>query len=249
MYRFVQLPNLPAGKVCTVIAGEDCAKLFGARLSEMGIRVLSCPKNPHLDPRLASHVDLSVFHMGQNSFLLAEYLKGTELEKSLNELGAELKFSALRQGSRYPADAGLCALSAGIRVFHNSSITAREIMSDCKPLVHVRQGYAKCTVCLVSENAAISADRGMADALRNSGLEVLKIRPGFIGLSGYSEGFIGGAAFKASAERLVFFGDIEAHPDFAAISEFLSKHGVVPVSLGEGELLDMGSVIPICEEM
>ncbi len=247
MSGFVCKPNLPDGNVNTVIAGQECAQKFGDELSQLGIRVLPCPKNPHVDPRLASHADLSVFHMGENRFLLASYLKSSQLEKSLCDLGAEILFSECRQSSVYPADAGLCALSVGDMVFHNQKLSAPEILSSSTHFTDVRQGYAKCAVCVVSESASISADIGMARAMRQKGIDVLNIRAGFVSLAGFNEGFIGGSCFKFSSDKLVFLGNIPRHPDFFKISSFLARNRVDIICLKADDIFDMGSVIPVYE--
>ena len=83
--------------------------------------------------------------------------------------------------------------------------------------------------------------------MREQGIEVLEIKAGFIELEGFSEGFIGGAAFKIASDRLAFTGTLDRHPEKTRIESFLLDHGVLPVYLTKNSIFDVGSVIPILE--
>lgn len=248
MGNFVEHPNLPEGKVTVVALGESYVSALEPLLRPYNVRVLSCPDNPFVDSRLRSHIDLSVFHLGINKFALSENaIKGRFIEE-LKKLGAEITVSCFQQAPLYPNDANLCALSLGSRVYHNINISDILIRQHfLGRFTHVRQGYAKCAVCPVAEGAAITSDTGMARTLRKYGLDVLEIASAPIELEGFSEGFIGGAAFKLAPDILAFTGRLDWHIDKAIILAFLKKHGVKPVFLSSGPIFDIGSVIPICE--
>ncbi len=248
MQRFVENPNLPSGKVTLAAIGEAYADELGAALDKYGVRLLRCPNNPDVDRRLGSHVDLSVFHVRENRFLLSESaLEGT-FEDELKQLGAEIIVSEKRLAPEYPKDAILCALSLSGKVFHNTRFTEyyiRTLFSDT--IFHVNQGYAKCAVCPVTENAAISSDTGLSKAMREQGIEVLEIASGYIALEGFAEGFIGGSAFKIAPDKLAFTGTLDKHPDRSKIEKFLLKLGVYPICLTDKPIFDVGSIIPIIE--
>jgi len=84
----------------------------------------------------------------------------------------------------------------GSRLVCNEQAAAPELLEAARrmglELIPVKQGYAKCSLCIVSENAVITADEGLAYTLCRAGLDVLKIIPGCIRLPGYGYGFIGG---------------------------------------------------------
>ena len=111
----------------------------------------------------------------------------------------------------------------------------------------MRQGYAKCCACVVNEGAMITSDTGIAKAAARHGVDVLRIRPGYIELEGFDTGFIGGASFKISPERLAFTGRLDAHPDVARIESFLRERGVEPVYLTDSPAFDIGSAVPLTE--
>ncbi|NCB74831.1 MAG: hypothetical protein EOM51_08845 [Clostridia bacterium] len=248
MPHFVILPNLPNSRVAVVAVGEDYAAIISTALEPFGIIALSCPKNSLLDSRLSSHIDLSLFHLGGEAFVLAKSLIGSSFSDKLTQMGAKICYSASDISPKYPSDAFLCALTNGSKLFHNEDI-CDPLINSCyvEKLIHVNQGYAKCSACLINENAAISSDSGIIKAMREQGMDVLEISSCGIQLQGFAHGFIGGAAFKISADELAFTGTINDHPSKADILGFLKLHNIKPVFLTDKPIFDIGSAIPLTE--
>ena len=228
-----------------LIVGECYAARLSPALESFGVRVIPCPRNPYVDARLSYHSDLSVYHVGGKCFYLARHLRESELAKELEHLGASVRFSKARQGGEYPLDASLCALPLGDAVYHNAKICDELIVQSTSRFENIKQGYAKCAVCPVSSDAAITADKGVARVLEKNGVRVLQVLPSGILLDGFDEGFIGGAAFKIAPDVLAFTGSLDLHPDKEKIEEFLSECGVRPEYLTAGQAFDIGSAFPI----
>lgn len=245
MEQFFKSPHLPDSKVRALIVGECYAARLSPALESFGVRVIPCPRNPYVDARLSYHSDLSVYHVGGKCFYLARHLRESELAKELEHLGASVRFSKARQGGEYPLDASLCALPLGDAVYHNAKICDELIVQSTSRFENIKQGYAKCAVCPVSSDAAITADKGVARVLEKNGVRVLQVLPGGILLDGFDEGFIGGAAFKIAPDVLAFTGSLDLHPDKEKIEEFLSECGVRPEYLTAGQAFDIGSAFPI----
>ena len=245
MEQFFKSPHLPDSKVRALIVGECYAARLSPALESFGVRVIPCPINPYVDARLSYHSDLSVYHVGGKCFYLARHLRESELAKELEHLGASVRFSKARQGGEYPLDASLCALPLGDAVYHNAKICDELIVQSTSRFENIKQGYAKCAVCPVSSDAAITADKGVARVLEKNGVRVLQVLPGGIVLDGFDEGFIGGAAFKIAPDVLAFTGSLDLHPDKEKIEEFLSECGVRPEYLTAGQAFDIGSAFPI----
>ncbi|MCD8117342.1 MAG: hypothetical protein LUE21_09570 [Oscillospiraceae bacterium] len=74
-------------------------------------------------------------------------------------------------------------------------------------------------------------------------MDVLEITPGYIELSGYQYGFIGGASFRLDAHTIAFTGTLDRHPDKMRILSFLAKHSVKPVFLTDRPLFDVGGAV------
>lgn len=249
MKGFAEMPNLP-GKAAGIILGEKYAGRFNAVLADMGITPVYLPDNPSVSPGLSGHADLSVFHCGGGEVLIAPYLAGSDFEGRLEEMGCKITVADIEQGSAYPKDCALNACAVGKWLLCNPDVTARELLAryEKERIIGFKQGYARCSVCVVDESSIITADSGIAVAAADRGLDVLKIQPGFFELPGYSYGFIGGSSFKLSGTVLAFTGTIDRHPDRGAITDFLRGHGVEPVYLSEQPAIDIGGAITIFEQ-
>ena len=249
MRSFVKTPNLP-DRAVGVILGEKYAARFHMALADIGVTPIYLPDNPCVSPGLSGHADLSVFHCGGSEVLIAPYLAGSDFAESFEGLGCKVTAVEVQQGSAYPKDCVLNACVVGKWLLCNPDITALEVLSrfENESVIGFKQGYARCTVCVVDENSIITADPGIAAAAEGRGLDVLKIQPGFFELPGYSYGFIGGSCFKLSRTELAFTGTIDRHPDRGAIIGFLRNHGVEPMYLTDEPAVDIGGMIPIFEQ-
>ena len=108
----------------------------------------------------------------------------------------------------------------------------------------VKQGYAGCSICKVSDNAIITADQSIANKLNEAGIDLLEIKSGNIALPGYDTGFIGGCSF-CDNDNVYFYGDIDKHPDGNQILQFIEKHGKHTVCLHSDTLIDIGGFVMI----
>ena len=228
----------------TIIIGERYKEKLEKPLKIHGFEAFWLPGNPNVDPRLASHSDLSVFLYGKTA-VLANYLKDSEIVKLLTKRGINVIISKETQNIKYPRDINLCALTVGERLLHNIEYTDC-IIKEFKftDFVHINQGYARCTALAVNENCIITADAGIADAAVKIGIDVLKIQKGFIKLDGFDEGFIGGAAFKAG-DTIYFTGEINYHPDGKRIVDYIKERGLDCVCLTKEAPFDIGGAIYI----
>jgi len=147
----------------------------------------------------------------------------------------------------YPAEAAFNAACTGRFFIHNLQITNPRLLEAAHQerveLIHVPQGYAKCSIVIVDEHSIITYDAGIARACqRVSGLEVLMISPGHIQLDGYPTGFIGGCSGHL-IDEIVFNGDLSAHPDFEKIQSFIETRDLKCVWFPQYPLTDIGSIV------
>ena len=252
MAEFVSLPNLPL-RAGEVIIGEKYFDILENPLKKLGIDAAKVPDNPCVDKRLSGHADLSVLHRGGKELLLAPYLKGSKFAESMQKRGFEVSFADIVQQAEYPLDAQLNCCVAGKNIIAAPTVSYAEIVNYFTikkgyRMISCKQGYARCSVCVVDENAIITADRGIAAAARENGLEVLAISPGFIALDGFPYGFIGGAAFKMANDTLAFTGTLDQHPDKEAIENFLAVRKIKPVYITHYSIFDIGGALPVTEK-
>lgn len=238
--QFITNPNFPkrAVKVAAV------ARPFAHVLADYGITPLSVEPSKALPQLICDHADMQVFHLGGGRVVVAP--EQHELISSLKEYGFDAQVCA-PLGDKYPQDCKLNAVLLGNTVFGRLQSLAPQVLHTVKQKINVNQGYTRCSVCLVNETAAITADTTLALALRTRGVDVLQICAGHIELMGYDYGFIGGASALIDKDRLLFFGDITKHPDYPLIHSFLQKHNITEVH-SQGPLTDIGGMVPLMEK-
>ena len=249
--KAVEKPNLPE-MADTILIGGKYSQLLAKPLEKLGIKALSVPENAFVDPRLSGHGDLSVLHVGGNRLWLAPYLRGSHFADRLSAMGFDLDYPDILQSAAYPGDAQLNVCICGKYAICNKSIVPKEIVDHLTDngfeTIDCRQGYAKCSVCVVDRGAIITADRGVEAVAKEAGLEVLLIDPGFVALDGFKYGFIGGSSFKISRSKLAFTGTLDEHPNKNNILSFLRAREIEAVYLTERPIFDIGSGIPITEK-
>lgn len=215
-------------------------------LKSRGVEILTFSDNMDVDPRVAHHTDLSFFFDGNDTlFVVSEF---AEYEKTLNKYCKSIVFINKKLGKKYPEDVLLNCVCVGNHFICNKNAVASEVFDKMKNsgynIINVKQGYTKCSVIPVSENAMITDDESICNECIKAGIDVLKVTKGSVVLDGFDYGFIGGTAGKISENEILFNGNITEHADFAEIDLFLKKYGVKAVCFG-GQLKDIGSIIPI----
>ena len=163
--------------------------------------------------------------------------------------GIELIIGKSRLNSEYPWDISYNVARVGKHIIHNFKYTDRVILEHSDDLIkiNVNQGYSKCSVCVINENAIITSDLGIAKKCDLFGIDVLVIDDSCISLNGVSHGFIGGSSGLISPELLAVNGNIKLHKNYDNISNFCNKYNVNIISLHCGEIEDIGSIICLTE--
>ena len=149
----------------------------------------------------------------------------------------------------YPFDIALNAVIIDGKLFHNLKYTDKALLKYCQnkniEFVNVKQGYTKCSICPIDENTFITGDISIARAGENAGCSVLLITNDNILLSGFSNGFWGGCCGMGSSDTLLVNGDIDLLPSGEKIKEFLKEKNIKIKNLKKGDVIDIGSVIPL----
>lgn len=265
MLRYVDQPNLPQGRVRAVFVGENTRKTI--LWEKYGIQPIYVSDSALLDAPVKSHVDMQVVHLYRDKFISHKdekcKVRSLYSQEKKNKEESACKVSELVEqiswmtgdsvlSPDYPKCAAYNVLLLDKLAVFNPKCIDSFVKSQLDQMglvqVPVRQGFARCSVCVVNASAVITADHGIANALRTHGVSVLEIQPGYIELPGYNYGFIGGATFLLSPNRLAFTGSIRHHPDYDRIIAFLNKHDVEPVYLTNQPIFDIGSAIPVIEE-
>lgn len=228
-------------------AGAGLPREITEAARDAGMDTVTLPPFPMLPSPVAAHADLLIHPLGEVIYTFRDYFRIAEREIGLicRASGAVTEFMTAVPGDRYPADVPLCAKRVGNSFIANPRTAAelcRRAAVNGLALIPVNQGYAACSTALAGDGV-ITADAGIAKAVRRAGIPVLEIRPGHIDLPGYDYGFIGGACgFCAARGEVWFTGDPMTHPDGRAILEFIHARGLVAVSPRKGRLFDCGGM-------
>ena len=150
---------------------------------------------------------------------------------------------------KYPTNVLLNCLYHNHRLYGNVKAIDSVVIRYCKeqniPVENVNQGYSRCSVLPVNDNAVITADRSLQKALVKNGAEVLLIQPGDIRLDGYPYGFIGGAGFTDN-DTVFFFGNVRKHPDYEKIKVFCNRYdSKIEILCPSEPLTDIGGAVLI----
>ncbi len=238
---FLTEPNLPTGAVTDVIVSDGDESLIKT-FKNIGINLHKIRKNGKLEPFCANHADILTYHLGNGDFIADV--------TSENELNNCNICETVKVSSPYPNDCLLNAADIGDFLICNSKITHKTILEAAKKrnkrLIHVNQGYAKCSVCIIKRNTFITDDESIyKECSKVNGISVLLVSKGSVVLEGQNYGFLGGASGLLGENRLFFNGDLSFHKDFLAIEQFLSYHNVKYLNIKNKPLTDVGSIIPI----
>jgi hypothetical protein len=213
-------------------------------LASLGFDVREIPVWQGLSGSVSSHPDMLMALLPDGALLTGEeYYR--ENRGFFDSIGVCIVTDAVCPRSPYPLDVRFDALALGDTVYGKDGSVSEILTGKYKKFTSVKQGYARCSVAVIRENAVITADRGLEAALLNDGFRVLRIEAGHIALRGFDCGFIGGAGGALGDGRYCFFGDIATHPDGDAMAEFLEENEVTAVMLSGGPLSDHGGLLVI----
>lgn len=240
--RFIKNPNLPESKVTLIAVSEEYLAIID-ELERLGIGYIPIPKAAFLPPPVCSHADMLIHHLGDNQMICASSISHLLLNHQFNITISN------PVNAKYPNDILLNSLRIGDLLFGKINAVSQHIIEYCKnqtiQIIHVNQGYTKCSTAVINEKAIVTSDITIADAGKKAGLDVLQIQPGYIELQGYNYGFIGGCCGLIDQKTLAVTGKIKTHPDGNDMRQFAKNHGVDIIELDAGNLKDVGGIIPL----
>ena len=180
--RFLINPNLPENKVTTVYAHIDDNKLENI-FKELSIKVI---------PVISQHADILCNYVGKSNFLVDnnqnKLCKFIEYNNGKSVIIENIK-------SPYPNDCLLNFADIGDYIICNKTILTEQIVEllPNKPIIDVKQGYSKCSVCICGYNTIITDDISIYNAvLQYDNINSLLIEKGSVHINKYDYGFIGG---------------------------------------------------------
>ncbi len=200
---------------------------------------------PNVYNPVNSHPDIQIFFADKNTAFTTEHLE--EYYRNILPQNICVRGIGENLGCRYPENVLFNIASFGRYIVCNTKYASSDILNYYinanKTIISINQGYAKCNICIVSDDAVITEDKGIYNELIKYDIDVLLINPGIVKLNNFEYGFIGGASGLINNDVIGFIGKIENHPQFEEIRNFICKHNKKYVSLGNGGLADFGSIL------
>lgn len=218
-----------------------------AALEKYGFAPILLPPADYLSAPVASHTDMLIFMGFGRIFCHKRYYESNFalIDRIAALSSLELTLSDEPTDKKYPLDVLFNACLVGKMLICNEKTVSKLILEAARAqnyeIIHVPQGYTKCSVTVVSDNAVITADKAIATACRGAKIDVWEVSEGHISLPPYDFGFIGGAS-GVCGDNVYFSGSLDSHPDGERIKKFCEKHNKTAISLTDDGLQDVGSL-------
>ena len=242
--KFVECANLPTNEVTHVII-SPCADGIIHSLNSIGVNTILAEKCIFLTEAECHHADMQCVHLGNNEIFVLNECK--KLKRQLEDLKFNVNTTQRSAKRDYPHNVPLNVCILGDTMICNPDAVDKALLKKYSKIIPVKQGYCRCSIAVVSQNALITSDEGIYRALKNSDIDCLKISVGNIELPGFDYGFIGGCCGKLSKDILAFSGKLESHPNSDNIKTFLRNYNVYSENLNNEKLIDIGGILPVME--
>ncbi|MHB1393816.1 MAG: DUF6873 family GME fold protein [Clostridia bacterium] len=249
---FLRIPFIPDSDVNLAVVDYRISAEIEASLTSFGIELIKTVRCPELYEAVDGHPDMQMLHIGGNRIVLApNVFEG--MAPIFKKKGFAVTKGATWLVRNYPGNIAYNVLRMGNFAFHNTKYTDAEIVKELElekvELIHVSQGYTKCSTCIVDARTIITSDLKLSRIVEKYGIESLLIKPGGIELKNLNYGFIGGASGLLSEKHIAFTGSLEVLEDRSKVNGFLNNKGFEVTILCEEKPVDYGSIIPLkCQQ-
>ena len=176
---------------------------------------------PGLYEPVNTHPDIQIHFF--NKFYAVCCPEAYEYYKNVLPESVNLICGKSKVGGGYPNDAAYNVASFGHNLVCSIKYVDKFILDYYTKIgyniINVKQGYTKCNICPVSENAVITEDIGICSELLKNNIDVCLIQYGEISLKNFEYGFIGGATGFVKKDIIGFLGNIQLHSEFEKINK------------------------------
>ena len=235
--------NIPKSKVSAVLVDCKLNNRSCELLENQGIRVIKTRPLRSISNSTSTHPDMQLVRIDERTALVA-----AELADYYAELLPDYRLISI-DGIKlpYPNDCSLNFTVIGDRCFitENQFNTVRSVTDIRYKIVKIKQGYSRCSICILNENAIITADYGIIRAAKNVAMRAYYLPDESILLDGYRNGFWGGCCGLISPETVFFNGNIESLPCKTRLFDILKSEKITPLYCKDISLYDNGGFITL----
>ena len=224
-------------------------------IKSLGYEIIENKFNLKTYDEISSHVDIYYLNVNGNIFCAP----GKKID------GFNMLVGNSEVSNAYPEDIPYNMAIIGRNAIHNFKYTDKNVLAYLKGagynLVQVEQGYTKCSTCVLSDNACIVSDIGIARTLLDLGVDVLYVSEPDIKLLKrtnkifvdeermrfeYSDmsGFIGGALVRLG-DTVILFGDKANLINGSKIQKFIESKGLKFHYFEGLDIIDYGGIIEV----
>lgn len=218
-------------------------------LSKLNVNPILVPKCNEVYEAIDGHPDIQLNILKSKSYddIIVQKNIGENFKQILKSNSIKYIVSKNSLSNTYPNDIILNSLILENHFIHNLKFTDENLLEsqNLKTKINVSQGYTKCSILPVRDNALITSDKGIFEVLKEYNFNILLLPPGDILLPSLNYGFIGGTGGMISNDRMVFFGDLDCYKWGEEVKKFLYKLDVSPIALRKGKLIDRGSLLTL----
>lgn len=222
------------------------------RLLSFGFNLIPTDKVSSLYEAVDGHPDLQFFRI-ENKIIAQKDLREKQIEL-LSNLGTSITLGNSTLSLPYPGNIPYNALLTPDLLMHRLDATDPVILSEIQELkkskeislVNVKQGYSRCSCAYVGNNSYVTEDIVMAEKLTSLKKQVFYQKHSNVYLEGFDFGFIGGALSLISiqGEELVLIsGSLDSYFYGKELKAFLAQRNIRYECIGEGKLMDRGTII------
>ena len=201
---------------------------------------------------IASHPD--IFFFQKDDALIYAPNAPKRIIKELKKRKIKLIEGKKEVGKKYPETVPYNAVGIGNLLIHNLKHTDETILSSYENHINVNQGYTRCNLLALNENAFITSDLAISRQLsavnsqsQSSTVKVLYIDPKQIKLEGQRNGFFPGCC-GVWKNNLIVCGSTKNLKEKTELDKFLKENKFNLIELYDGELIDVGSIFLIDNE-
>ena len=218
-------------------------------LSNLNVNPILVPKCNEVYESINGHPDiqLNILKSKGTDHIIVQKNINENFIKILKSNNIKYILSKNSLSNTYPNDIILNSLILENYFIHNLKFSDENLLKsqNLKTKINVPQGYTKCSILPVRENALITSDKGVFEALKDYSFDILLLPSGDILLPSLNYGFIGGTGGMISHDKMAFFGDLDSYTWGNEVKRFLHKYDVSPIALRKGKLIDRGSLLTL----
>ena len=246
--KFVKSSFIPDRKINLALVDGRITNSMIKNLHDINVNIIKSEKCKETYEAISYHPDINLIKLNDENILVSPNLYDYYNEV-LSPLGFNISSGDSIIKNKYPYNVAYNAIIIGNKAIHNFNYTDKKLLQFIEEnnftKIHVKQGYCKCSTCIVDEISLITSDEGIYKEVIKHNIDCLLIESGHINLFELNYGFIGGCSGLISEDTLAFFGDISKHPNYLEIKNFVRSKNKKILSLSKEKLLDLGSLIPL----